>query len=75
MKTEYIEDLTQEQKILKVLEAKINNWVPLTDILKLWVAQYNARIWGLRKKGYTIENKIEIQKNKKRHTFFKLVTK
>ncbi len=35
MKTEYIEDLTQEQKILKVLEAKINNWVPLTDILKL----------------------------------------
>ena len=75
MKTEYIEDLTQGQKILKVLEAKINNWVPLTDILKLWVAQYNARIWGLRKKGYTIENKIEIQKNKKRHTFFKLVTK
>ncbi|ATU04883.1 hypothetical protein BKN14_00295 [Candidatus Gracilibacteria bacterium HOT-871] len=75
MKTEYIEDLTQEQKILKVLEAKINNWVPLTDILKLGVAQYNARIWGLRKKGYTIENKIEIQKNKKRHTFFKLVTK
>lgn len=75
MKTEYIEDLTQEQKILKVLEAKINNWVPLTDILKLWIAQYNARIWGLRKKGYIIENKVKIQKNKKRHTFFKLVTK
>lgn len=75
MKTEYIENLTQEQKILKVLEAKINNWVPLTDILKLWIAQYNARIWGLRKKGYTIENKIEIQKNKQKHTFFKLVTK
>ena len=75
MKTEYIEDLTQEQKILKVLEAKINNWIPLTDILKLWIAQYNARIWGLRKKGYIIENKVKIQKNKKRHTFFKLVTK
>ena len=73
MKTEYKENLTQEQKILKVLEAKINNWIPLTDILKLWIAQYNARIWGLRKKGYIIENKIEVQKNKKRHTFFRIV--
>lgn len=71
----YLENLSQEQKILKVLEKKANNWVALTEILKLWIAQYNARIWGLRKKGYIIENKVKIQKNKKRHTFFKLVTK
>ena len=69
----YLENLSQEQKILKVLEKKANNWVALTEILKLWIAQYNARIWGLRKKGYIIENKIEVQKNKKRHTFFRIV--
>jgi len=52
--TTYTENLTQEQTILKLLEE--NKEISCLDIvLKTYILQYNARIWGLRKKGWIIE--------------------
>lgn len=73
----YIEDKTQEQKILDLLEKANWEWVVLPKIIKLWIAQYNARIYWLRRKWYNIENKIEIvrvRNENKKHTFFRLIT-
>ncbi len=73
----HIEDKTQEQKILDLLEKANWEWVALPKIIKLWIAQYNARIWSLRRKWYNIENKIEIvrvRNENKKHTFFRLIT-
>jgi len=73
----YIEDKTQEQKILDLLEKANWEWVALPKIIKLWIAQYNARIYWLRRKWYNIENKIEIvrvRNENKKHTFFRLIT-
>ena len=72
----YIENKTQEQKILSLLKTANWNWVALPKIIKLWIAQYNARIWWLRKKWFLIENKIKVVKEKnenKKHTFFRLL--
>lgn len=49
--------LTQEQRILKILRARGNNGVYAWEIMKdLNILQYNARIFGLRRKGYNIRN-------------------
>lgn len=58
----YIEDKTQEQKILDLLEKANWEWVALPKIIKLWISQYNARLYWLRKKWYVIENKIQFVK-------------
>ena len=58
----YLEDLTQEEKILNLLKRNANKWVPVHWIIRLGIAQYNARIFWLRKKGYQIFNKTKIVK-------------
>ena len=61
MKTTEIKNPTQEQIILNLLKDNANIRVPLTDILALNIAQYNARIWSLKhKKKYNIINKIKM---------------
>lgn len=72
----YIENKTQEQKILDLLSNANWKWVALPKIIRLWIAQYNARIYWLRMKWYEIENKIKVVKvwdENKKHTFFRLL--
>ncbi|MCI0402037.1 MAG: helix-turn-helix domain-containing protein [Acidobacteria bacterium] len=63
---------TQEQRILAVLQANFGRDVSLPDILSLRIAQYNARIKGLRRKGYRIQSRSEWI-GQERHTWFRLV--
>ena len=58
----YKEDKTQEQRILDLLKERGNEGAYVYEFMMprpkgLGIAQYNARIWGLRKKGYDIKNK------------------
>lgn len=46
-------------KVLGLLERYRGEWVPLSAILRLGVAQYNARILDLRRAGFRIANKTE----------------
>lgn len=73
--TWYIENPSQEQKILTLLRNNKARWVPVNWLMRLWIAQYNARIFWLRKKGYQIFNKTELVKvweKKEKHSFYKL---
>jgi hypothetical protein len=54
---------TQEQRILKLLRDRGKSGAYVWEFMMpsnqggLGIAQYNARIYGLRKKGFKIENK------------------
>ena len=53
---------TQEQRILKLLRERGEHGVRVWELMAprpqgLGIAQYNARIFGLRKRGYNITNK------------------
>jgi hypothetical protein len=63
---------TQEERILAVLSANFGRDVPLPEILALRIAQYNARIKGLRSRGYDIRSRSEWE-GRERHTWFRLV--
>lgn len=58
----YKEDKTQEQRILDLLEERGSEGAYVWEFMMprnrggLGIAQYNARIFGLRKKGYEIKN-------------------
>jgi hypothetical protein len=61
--TDYQERPTQEQRILNLLRERGSKGAYVYEFMTprpngLGIAQYNARIFGLRKKGYVIENKI-----------------
>jgi hypothetical protein len=62
----------QSERILAVLRSANGAWVPLPEILALGVAQYNARIFELRRHGLTIENRTETVDGV-RHSWFRLV--
>ncbi len=49
----------QRAAILTLLMAAHGDWVPLPQILALGIAQYNARIYELRRLGFRITNRIE----------------
>lgn len=51
---------TQRDRILGLLIEARGEWVPLPDILALGVAQYNARIFELRRLNFNIGNRSEI---------------
>ena len=53
------EDGAGRAKILKLFEEFRGQWIELPAILRLGVAQYNARIKQLRGEGYVIENRTE----------------
>lgn len=58
----YIKNPTQEQRILQLLRERGSEGAKVYEFMMprphgLGIAQYNARIYGLRKKGYKITNK------------------
>jgi hypothetical protein len=50
--------MTQGEKLLRLLEENVGHWVDLPRILELRIAQYSARVFELRRKGYRIENRV-----------------
>lgn len=61
----------QSERILSLLRG--NGWVPLPELLALGIAQYNARIFSLRKSGFVIENRT-VWHGRQRHSAFRLVS-
>lgn len=63
MSTVYTKKPTQEQRILQLLQergsegAKVYEFMLPRNQGGLGIAQYNARIYGLREKGHKIVNK------------------
>jgi len=51
---------TQRDKILELLQD--NFYHSPSELMKLGIAQYNARIYELRKKGHNIES-VKIEEN------------
>jgi len=68
--------MTQHEKILNCLRDTNNQdkegWVALPKILALGVAQYNARLHELRRRGYDIRNKAKWV-GEQRHSWFRLI--
>jgi len=62
----------QQSRILKLLQDHSPSRVPLPEVLRLGIAQYNARILELRERGYDIRNEIEWHDGI-RHSWFRLV--
>lgn len=55
---------TQEQRILQMLYSARWEFVSsLSIVMELYILQYSARIWGLRKKGFNIKNEVETVTN------------
>lgn len=50
---------SQAARIKNFLSSRPNQWVSLSELLDLHIAQYNARIKELRAAGVIIENKTE----------------
>ena len=46
---------SQRDRILRLLQSRAGQWVPLYEITPL-AAQYNTRIKELRERGHTIDN-------------------
>jgi hypothetical protein len=66
---------TQRAEILRVFVDAQPSWVPLPQILALGIAQYNARTFELRRRGFTIENRTETDSETgARHSWFRLVS-
>jgi hypothetical protein len=63
---------TQRAAILRLLMNARGAWVPLPEILALGCAQYNARIFELRRLGFQIESRTK-RAGEVRHSWFRLV--
>jgi hypothetical protein len=66
-----VERKTQRDAILGLLVSARGGWVELPEIMRL-AAQYNARLWELRRLGFKIENRIR-DVGGIRHSWFRLV--
>jgi hypothetical protein len=62
----------QRGKIMELLKAADGGWVSLPEIMDC-AAQYNARIFELRRLGFRIENRTK-EIAGARHSWFRLVT-
>ncbi len=60
----------QHKKLMDLFRARPNEWIPLPEILKLFISQYGRVIKELRESGEKIENKSEWV-NGQRHTAFR----
>jgi hypothetical protein len=63
---------TQRSRILALLIGARGAWVPLREILALGIAQYNARLFELRRMGFVLQNRVE-RRDGQRYSFFRLV--
>lgn len=61
---------TQRGRILRLLLEARGDWVPLPAIVAL-AAQYSARIFELRRRGFRIENRTQ-KVGDSRHSWFRL---
>lgn len=61
----------QQDAIHQLLLDARGGWVPLPELMKL-AAQYNARIYSLRRDGHRIENRTEIVSGE-RYSWFRLL--
>lgn len=61
---------TQREKILALLAKARGQWIPLPQLMAC-AAQYNSRIFELRRLGFDIENKTETIDGE-RHSWFRL---
>ena len=57
----YVKNPTQEQRILELLRERKSEGAYVYEFMTprpngLGIAQYNARVYGLRKKGFIIDN-------------------
>jgi len=66
-----MDQTTQRDRLLNLLRSANGGWVPLPELLSLGIAQYNARIFELRRMGQEIECKQE-QHGRTKHTFYRL---
>jgi hypothetical protein len=65
---------TQREHILRLLTDARGAWVPAPEIMAC-AAQYNARIFELRRRSFTIENRTETDSETgARHSWFRLVS-
>ena len=62
---------TQQAAILRLLIDARGAWVPLPEIMAC-AAQYNARVFELRRTGFNVENRTE-HVDGVRHSWFRLV--
>lgn len=58
------------EKLLALFREFEGQWIELPAILRLGVAQYNARIKQLRGEGYVIENRVE-WRGRVKHSWFR----
>ena len=64
---------TQTAYIVELLRSRRGDWIALSEILALHIAQYGARIYQARHEwGLKIENKTEVRDGV-RHSWFRLV--
>jgi hypothetical protein len=61
---------TQRSQILNLLVAARGDWVPLPKV-QACAAQYNARVFELRRLGYRITNRTR-EVDGRRHSWFRL---
>lgn len=61
----------QSERILGILKAAAGSWVPLPEI-QACAAQYNARVFELRRRGFRIENRTALV-GESRHSWFRLL--
>lgn len=66
--------MKQRERLLEFFEERPNKWVRLPEITGLGIAQYNARIFDLRKAGYDISNIWKMIKGTK-HSWYKYTPK
>ena len=66
-----LQSKTQRAAILRLLMDARGAWVPLPKIMAC-AAQYNARVFELRRMGFNVENRTE-SVDGVRHSWFRLV--
>ena len=64
-------EVSQEARILAVLESRGSLWTPAPELARISL-QYAARIFTLRRRGFRIENKIELSRGSVKHGFYRL---
>jgi hypothetical protein len=64
---------TQTARILRLLMDARGDWVPLFEIMDC-AAQYNSRLWSLRRLGFQIENKTQRDDSGVVHSWYRLVS-
>ena len=63
---------SQKNRLRALFKSRPNQDIPLPEILRMGLAQYNTRVLELRREGMNIENRIQ-PRDGVRHSFFRYV--